>query len=173
MRCTLRIESFFSAARQSIMTRPIRTQIGFSLLLVILVGCSEPPKAVDTYVVFAGTWQSDPVRFVRGDIDETYTFEVRAGDNIMQVVYASTGDDADKRTITQTLTASIDETTNKLVLAGASPELASGPPLVGRYGADVLYCDLAPDEAVTLECLWGSDAHGDAPVVILHAVAQH
>lgn len=146
--------------------------VGPCLVITMFAGCGTPPKSVDKYIVFAGTWQSDPVRFVRGDIDETYSFELRAGDNVMQVVYASTGSDADKRTITQTLTVSIDEESRKLVFAGDSPELVSGPAFVGRYGADVLYCDLPQGTAETLECLWGSDAHGEAPVVILRSVGQ-
>ncbi|MEM8485078.1 MAG: hypothetical protein AAF564_05990 [Bacteroidota bacterium] len=146
--------------------------VGSCLVVTMFTGCGTSPKSVDEYTVFAGTWQSDPVRFVRGDIDETYSFELRTDDNVMQVIYASTGSEADKRTITQTLTVSINDESGKLVLAGASPELISGPAFVGRYGADVLYCDLPQGTAETLECLWGSDAHGESPVVMLRPVGQ-
>ena len=90
---------------------------------------------------FSGEWQSDPVRFVRGEIDETYRFYFEENSQWMDVVYHSTGSEGDERTIRQSLTVSVDEETGKLVLTGAEPQLISGPDIVGAYRADVLYCD--------------------------------
>ncbi len=138
--------------------------IGIGLLTT---ACGVTKKSTRDTIAFTGTWQSDPVRFVRGNIDETYRFYLSAGDQRMDVVYHSTGSREDERTVRQALTVSIDDSSGKLVLAGAMPQLISGPGFVGEYAPDVLYCDQNKASTDTLQCLWGSDAHGEVPVVVL------
>ncbi|MBX2821216.1 MAG: hypothetical protein KTR29_16090 [Rhodothermaceae bacterium] len=143
------------------MTRFFILLFGIGLLAT---SCRSTKNMEADTLFYSTTWQSDPVRFVRGDIDETYRFFLDGDLERMDIVYHSTGSTEDERTVRQALDVSFDEERGKLVLTGESPQLVSGPEFVGVYGADVLYCNPSKD---ALECLWGSDAHGEAPVVIL------
>ncbi len=134
---------------------------------LLAISCSVSRKSTEETTVFAGTWHSDPVHFVRGNIDETYRFQLSAGNQHMDIIYHTTGSQSDERTVRQSLRATIDESSGKLVLTGAVPTLISGPEFIGEYAPDVLYCDPISASTKKLQCLWGSDAHGDAPVVVL------
>ena len=114
------------------------------------------------------------MKLIRGDLDETYVFQLDLSKdqqtNVMDIIYGITDDTTDQRTIRQDLSIQMD--TTQLVLAGANPMLIDGPTIVGEYAPDILYCDLTePTGDDTLICDWGSDAHGEPPVVKLQRIA--
>ena len=120
----------------------------------------------------AGDWQSQPVRLVRGDMEEVYVFNIRlAGDErngVMDIDYFSRQAPDRRRLIRQDIVLETDRANDQTIMAGAKPRLISGPEIIGVYEPDSLYCATADRASDTqLACSWGSPAHGNAPVVNL------
>lgn len=120
----------------------------------------------------SGEWQSEPVRLVRGDMEEVYVFNVRlAGgerSGVMDIDYFSTRAPERRRLIRQDIVLETDRANDQTIMVGANPRLISGPEIIGVYEPDSLYCDSAGRASDTqLACTWGSPAHGNAPVVTL------
>ena len=138
----------------------------FTAALLAACDPSEAPMPPD----LAGDWASAPVRLVRGDMDETFAFSVAVADNeaggIMDIAYHATNDPETEWVVRQDITVTI--AGQSVDLIGANPRQIAGPAIEGVYAPDELYCDApAASPPNTLNCDWGSDAHGDAPNVRL------
>lgn len=141
-------------------------------IVAIICGSSVALSEQSDATRLTGDWRSEPVRLVRGDLEEVYVFSVRlnaAGQNsVMDIEYFSLTTPDRKRLIRQDIRLEAGAANGQSILEGANPRLVSGPEIIGVYEPDSLYCDTAkrrsPDN---LSCTWGSPAHGNAPVVEL------
>ncbi len=153
----------------------LRSAFLFICAIPLIFGCNPKDEANSSAAsTLAGNWQSEPVKLIRGDLDETYVFHLVLSQdqqtNVMDIMYGITDDTTDQRTIRQDLSIQMDSA--QLVLAGTNPTLIDGPTIVGEYAPDILYCDLSAQTAEdTLICDWGSDAHGEPPIVKLQRLA--
>lgn len=141
--------------------------LGAVLCVVALSACADGAQLRE--MAFSGTWESESVILERGDFTETYQFivtiEEGASEGILDITYTVTGAPDSERTLRQDISVTRED--GRIVLTGSDPRLVAGPEIVGVYEPDVLYCGVPPDGFDSLECGWGSDAHGRAPRVRL------